>query len=42
MIYSKETTKFMLFKILLNNMKPVNPVNPVNPVSFFIIFNLSK
>jgi hypothetical protein len=27
----------MLFRLLFNNMKPVNPVNPVNPVSFFQI-----
>jgi len=42
MINSPNAIKFMLFRILLNNMKPVNPVNPVNPVSFFINFNLSK
>jgi hypothetical protein len=35
MIDSHTATKFVLFKILLNNMKPVNPVNPV---SFFYYF----
>jgi len=39
MIDSKKATKFRLFRILLNTMKPVNPFNLV---SFFIIFNLSK
>jgi hypothetical protein len=29
----------MLFRILLNNMKPVNPVNPV---SFFLLFKSVK
>ena len=27
----------MLFRLFLNNMKPVNPVNPINPFWFFLI-----
>ena len=36
MINSPKAIKFMLFRILLNNM------TPVNPVSFIVNFNLSK